>query len=76
MIDFFRDAPAGALVFMVAGVVLLALEVPVRVGWWKRASQVSDGPVAEDARPLLPLMMTSAGWGLLIAGLAWAVLAG
>ena len=76
MIDFFRDAPAGALVFMVAGVVLLALEIPVRVGWWQRASQVSDGPVTEDARPILPLMMTSAGWGLLIAVLAWSVLAG
>ena len=76
MIDFFRDAPAGALVFMVAGVVLLALEVPARVRWWKRASRVSDGPIKEDTRPFLPLVMTSAGWGLLIAGLAWAVLAG
>ena len=31
--------------------------------------------VQEESRPFLPLMMTSAGWGLLITGLGWTVLA-
>ena len=75
MTDFFRDAPPGAVALMILGVVLLALEVPMRIRWWKRASQVPDGPVQEESRPFLPLMMTSAGWGLLIAGLGWTVLA-
>jgi hypothetical protein len=76
VIDFVRDAPAGALVLVVAGVVLLALEVPARVRWWRRSSRVIAGVVGEDTRPLLPLMMTSAGWALLVGGLAWYVLAG
>jgi hypothetical protein len=72
---FLGDAPPGAIALIVAGAVLLALEVPMRLRWKARASRMSDGPVREGSRPFLPLAITPAAWVLLIAGLAWYVLA-
>jgi hypothetical protein len=74
VIDFFRDAPAGAIVLLVAGALLLAIDVPVRLRWKARVTRMPDGPVREDSRPLLPLVVGPVGWVLLIGGLAWYVL--
>jgi len=75
MIAFIGDAPAGAVVLFAAGAILLAFEIPVRLRWKERASRISDGPVKEESRPFLPLVITPVAWGLLIAGGAWYVLA-
>jgi len=72
--EFLRDVPAGALALIVGGVVLLALEIPVRLRWKARVSHIPDGPAREDSRPFLPLMVTPVGWMLVIGGLAWYVL--
>jgi hypothetical protein len=75
VIAFLTDGPPGAVVLIVAGAVLLALEIPIRLRWKDRASRAADGPVKEDSRAFLPLVITPAAWLLLIAGIAWYVLA-
>ena len=72
MIDFFRDAPVGALALFVAGCVVLVIEVPLRVRWKVQMERRADGPVSEEPSRL-PLLIAPMPWVLIVAGLAWYV---
>jgi hypothetical protein len=74
MIDFFRDAPAGALILIFGGVAIMLIEAPLRLRWKAQMERRSDGPISESPSRL-PLLLTPLSWALVIGGLAWYLLA-
>ena len=74
MIDFFQDAPVGAVALIAAGCVILLIEAPLRLRWKAQMERREDGPVSEEPSRL-PLLIAPLPWVLIGAGLAWYVLA-
>ena len=73
MIDFFQDAPVGAVVLFAAGCVIFLIEAPLRLRWKVQMERREDGPVSEEPSRL-PLPIAPLPWVLIVAGLAWYVL--
>jgi hypothetical protein len=75
VIDFFQEAPAGAIVLVLAGLALWIVEIPL---WIRRRAQLErsreGGPIVEPVSRL-PLLVTPLSWVLIVGGLAWYVLA-
>jgi hypothetical protein len=75
LIDFLRDAPVGAIILIVLGIVLIAVITPIRAHNDARIKQLKERGEQPTERDQAALQQQAyirmVGYGCLLAGLAW-----